>query len=160
VTKGSNFNLIVTNTEKITLRKNNRIKDLFEQEAKIERNKLEANWRLQKISSLPSLGIFSDEAHHTYGQKLDKDLKRIRETINWIHQETNLVCVINTTGTPYVKGEMLKDVVFWYGLDQGIKQNILKSLENGIQTFDMKEEDCERWLRAVFLPQKGFLHWL
>lgn len=141
VTKESSFNLVVTNTEKITLRKNNRARDLFEQEAKEERSKLEANWRLQKIASLPNLGIFSDEAHHTYGQDLDKDLKRIRETINWIHQETSLICVVNTTGTPYVKGEILKDVIFWYGLDQGIKQNILKSLENGIQTFDMKEED-------------------
>ena len=143
VTKESSFNLIVTNTEKITLRKRNKNnkQDRLEFEAKEERNKLEANWRLQKIASLPSLGIFSDEAHHTYGQDLDKDLKRIRETINWIHQETNLICVVNTTGTPYVKGEMLKDVVFWYGLDQGIKQNILKSLENSIQTFDMKEED-------------------
>jgi hypothetical protein len=141
VTKDSSFNLIVTNTEKIALRKNSRAEGLFEKEAKEERNKLEANWRLQAIASLPKLGIFSDEAHHTYGQQLDKDLKRIRETINWIHGETNLVCVVNTTGTPYVKGQMLKDVVFWYGLDAGIKQNILKSLENGIQTFDMKEED-------------------
>jgi type III restriction enzyme len=143
VTKESSFNLIVTNTEKITLRKRNKNvnQDQLDFEAKEERNKLEANWRLQKIASLPSLGIFSDEAHHTYGQDLDKDLKRIRETINWIHQETNLICVVNTTGTPYVKGEILKDVIFWYGLDQGIKQNILKSLENEIQTFDMKEED-------------------
>ena len=143
VTKESSFNLIVTNTEKITLRKRNKNnkQDRLEFEAKEERNRLEANWRLQKIASLPSLGIFSDEAHHTYGQDLDKDLKRIRETINWIHQETNLICVVNTTGTPYVKGEILKDVIFWYGLEQGIKQNILKSLENSIQTFDMKEED-------------------
>lgn len=141
VTKASSFNLIITNTEKITLRKNSRAKDLFEQEAKQKRNRLEANWRLQTIASLPNLGIFSDEAHHTYGQKLDKELKRIRETINWINAETNLVCVVNTTGTPYVKGQMLRDVVFWYSLEQGIGQNILKSLERSIQTFDMKEKD-------------------
>jgi len=38
-----------------------------------------ANLRLQAIASLPNLAIFSDEAHHTYGQSLDTELKKVRK---------------------------------------------------------------------------------
>ena len=89
------------------------------------------------------MGIFSDEAHHTYGNKLGEELKRVRSTINHLHNETNLVCVVNTTGTPYYKKQAIKDVVFWYSLQQGISDNILKGLKNGIVTYDFKDEKPE-----------------
>ncbi len=135
VQAGSAFNVIVTNTEKIALRANvkkrsNQTEFAFEE--KKEQAELEANLRLQKITSLPNLGIFSDEAHHTYGNTIDKELKRVRETVNYIHEKTPLVAVINTTGTPYAKRQMLREVVAWYSLGEGIKDNILKSLHNGI----------------------------
>ena len=135
VQTGSTYNVIVTNTEKIALRANvkkrsNQTELAFEE--KKEQAELEANLRLQKITSLPNLGIFSDEAHHTYGNTIDKELKRVRETVNYIHEKTPLVAVINTTGTPYSKRQMLREVVAWYSLGEGIKDNILKSLHNGI----------------------------
>lgn len=135
VQAGSAFNVIVTNTEKIALRANvkkrsNQTEFAFEE--KKEQAELEANLRLQKITSLPNLGIFSDEAHHTYGNTIDKELKRVRETVNYIHEKTPLVAVINTTGTPYSKRQMLREVVAWYSLGEGIRDNILKSLHNGI----------------------------
>ena len=135
VQTGSTYNVIVTNTEKIALRANvkkrsNQTEFAFEE--KKEQAELEANLRLQKITSLPNLGIFSDEAHHTYGNTIDKELKRVRETVNYIHEKTPLVAVINTTGTPYSKRQMLREVVAWYSLGEGIKDNILKSLHNGI----------------------------
>ena len=135
VQTGSTYNVIVTNTEKIALRANvkkrsNQTELAFEE--KKEQAELEANLRLQKITSLPNLGIFSDEAHHTYGNTIDKELKRVRETVNYIHEKTPLVAVINTTGTPYSKRQMLREVVAWYGLGEGIRDNILKSLHNGI----------------------------
>ncbi len=141
VQKGSGYNLIVTNTEKISLRvnskKNNQQKEAF------ERAKLQANLRLQAIASLPNLGVFSDEAHHTYGNTFDK-LKRVRETINYIHEQTPIVAVINTTGTPYYKRQTLKEVIVWYGLGDGIKDNILKDLNNGIHQYDIgKQEERE-----------------
>lgn len=135
---GSSYNIIVTNTEKIALRRRTirRGQTQLDLEYLRKQDALIDNLRLQKIASLPSLGIFSDEAHHTYGNKLGDDLKRVRETINHLHNETNLICVINTTGTPYSGSQTLKDVVFWYGLDQGIRDNILKSLNHSIVAYD------------------------
>jgi type III restriction enzyme len=84
VTRGSSWNVIVTNTEKIriqkeTIRKSD-IPTLFGTEKEDEAKAEVANLRLQAIASLPKLAIFSDEAHHTYGQAMDKDLKKVRKT--------------------------------------------------------------------------------
>lgn len=134
--RGSGYNLIVVNTEKISLRARRRSNH---SELNFERAQLEANRRLQTIASLPKLGIFSDEAHHTYGNTLDK-LKRVRETINYIHEQTSLVAVVNTTGTPYYKRQTLKEVIVWYGLTDGIRDNILKNLDYGLYQYNLKRE--------------------
>ena len=152
VQSGSAFNVIVTNTEKISLRANLKQRanqTLFEFEEKKEKAELEANLRLQKITSLPSLGVFSDEAHHTYGNKIDTELKRVRETVNYIHGKTKLVAVINTTGTPYAKRQMLREVVAWYSLGEGIRDNILKSLHNGIVQYPIGTIPDEDVIRSV-----------
>ena len=133
---GSSYNLIVTNTEKISLRARRRSN---QKALAFRERELQANLRLQKIASLPNLGIFSDEAHHTYGNTFDK-LKRVRETINYIHEQTPIVAVVNTTGTPYYKKQHLKEVIVWYGLGDGIKDNILKDLHNGIHQYDIGEQ--------------------
>ena len=132
----SSHNMIVTNTEKISLRaeKNNR-----QTELKFKEKQLQANLRLQKIASLPYLGVFSDEAHRIFGNTFDQ-LKRVRETINYIHEQTPIVAVINTTGTPYYKKQTLKEVIVWYGLGDGIKDNILKDLNNGIHQYNIGEQ--------------------
>jgi hypothetical protein len=143
VEQGGNYNLIVTNTEKIMLRKirKSATQTQLEFEEKEKQEQLQANLRLQKIASLPNLGIFSDEAHHTYGQKLGEELKRVRSTINYLHEKKEIICVVNTTGTPYYKKQTLKDVVFWYGIAEGIQDNILKSLENGIRSYSIRKEN-------------------
>ena len=136
---GSSYNLIVTNTEKISLRvdrRKNQNREAF------KRDKLQANLRLQTIASLPNLGIFSDEAHHTYGNTFDK-LKRVRETINYIHDQSPIVVTVNTTGTPYYKKQPLKEVIVWYGLGEGIRDNILKDLNEGIHQYDIGEQSEE-----------------
>lgn len=152
VIRGDSFNVIITNTEKIRITKESvRKGDLpglmstKEDEAKQDL----ANRRLQAISSLPSLGIFSDEAHHTYGNKVDATLKRVRETINYLHKKTDLVAVINTTGTPYVKKQPLLDVVFWYGLSQGIKDGILKQVAGNIHAYDFDDQATDDFIGAV-----------
>lgn len=131
------YNLIVTNTEKISLRAKQRRNQA---QLAFERNEVLANLRLQKITSLPNLGIFSDEAHHTYGNTFEK-LKRVRETINYINNNKPIVAVVNTTGTPYYKQQMLKEVIVWYGLGDGIKDNILKDLDNGIHQYEIGEQE-------------------
>ena len=142
VVRGSLFNLVVTNTEKIriqkeTIRKSD-LGSLFsfgkEDEARAE----VANLRLQAIASLPHLGVFSDEAHHTYGQSLETELKKVRKTVDYLARATNVVAVINSTGTPYFQRQPLRDVVIWYGLSQGIRDNILKDVSRNIHAFDFE----------------------
>lgn len=141
IIKGSSFNIIVTNTEKIRIQKQSITKSylqgLFLDASKEEEAKeAVANQRLQTIASLPNLATFSDEAHHTYGQALDKELKRVRQTVNYLADNTNVLVVINTTGTPYYKRQILKDVVYWYGLSQGIKEGILKEVRGNIISYE------------------------
>ena len=55
---------------------------------------------LRSSSLLPHLAIFSDEAPHTYGKDIGKDLKKVRLTVDYLADKTNLICTVNTTGTP------------------------------------------------------------
>jgi hypothetical protein len=80
--------------------------------------------------------VFSDEAHHTYGQALDAELKKVRKTVDYLAANTNVICVVNTTGTPYFRRQPLKDVVIWYGLSEGIRDGVLKDLAGNIQAYD------------------------
>lgn len=155
---GSLFNVVVTNTEKIriqkkTARSKNKDQLLLNLGIQEDHDAEIANLRLQAIASLPHLAIFSDEAHHTYGQKLlgkwvenkdtgelefqDQGIKKVRQTVDYLAQETNLVVVVNTTGTPYFERQPLRDVVVWYGLGEGIRDGILKEVANNIQVFDL-----------------------
>ncbi len=141
VVRRSTFNMVVTNTEKIRIRKETIRKGdlgpLFG-DGELDEAKAEvANLRLQTIASLPHLAVFSDEAHHTYGQSLETGLKRVRQTVDYLAEKTNVVCVVNTTGTPYFQKQPLRDVVIWYGLSQGIAENILKPLDGNIRSYDL-----------------------
>jgi len=141
IIKGSSFNVVVTNTEKIRIQKQSITKNLLNgillnKEKEDEIKEAVANQRLQTISSLPNLAIFSDEAHHTYGQAMEKDLKRVRQTVNYLADNTNVLVVVNTTGTPYFKKQILKDVIYWYGLSQGIKDGILKEVRGNIISYE------------------------
>ena len=140
--RGSKWNIVVLNSEKIILREVKAKTD--NQQKSFEERKLQANLRIEAIKSLPNLAIFSDEAHHTYGNKIGDDLKKVRETINHIHENKELVCVVNTTGTPYSDKKMLKDVIFWYGLEDGIKDGILKSLHHGVKQYNFETENEEK----------------
>ena len=186
ITWGSAFNVIVTNTEKIRIQKPSQ-RGPANQISLITHHKLEeatelANLRLQAIASLPHLAVFSDEAHHTYGQKLlgkwekDKDsgelvfkddgIKKVRRTIDYLAQETNLIVVINATGTPYFERQPLRDVVVWYGLGEGINDGVLKPLARNIKVLELDDtqgdalvaaiiDDFVRDYWAVSLPPQG-----
>jgi type III restriction enzyme len=158
VTRGSSWNVIVTNTEKIRIQKENigrgYLGPLFNKEKEDEAKAEVANLRLQAIASLPKLAIFSDEAHHTYGQKMDGELKKVRKTVDYLHNphseseareahETQLVCVVNTTGTPFFQRQPLRDVVVWYGLSEGIGDGILKEVAGNIYGIDFRGNEKE-----------------
>ncbi|MGH2362674.1 MAG: DEAD/DEAH box helicase family protein, partial [bacterium] len=140
VVRGSVLNIIVTNTEKIriqkeTIRKSD-VGSLLAGRGEDEARAEVANLRLQAIASLPHLAVFSDEAHHTYGQSLDTELKKVRKTVDYLAAQTKVIAVLNTTGTPYFQRQPLRDVVIWYGLSEGIRDNILKDVSGNIQAFD------------------------
>ncbi|MGA9751013.1 MAG: DEAD/DEAH box helicase family protein [Acidobacteriota bacterium] len=152
VIRGSSFNVVVTNTEKIRIQKEKIRKTdlggLFSEEREEDAKSEVANLRLQSIASLPHLAVFSDEAHHTYGQSLDQELKKVRKTVDYLAAKTNVICVVNTTGTPYFKRQALKDVVTWYGLSEGIRDGILKDLAGNIQTYEF-EGDARAYVGHV-----------
>ncbi|MBI4263754.1 MAG: DEAD/DEAH box helicase family protein [Acidobacteria bacterium] len=166
VIRGSHFNIVVTNTEKIRIQKETiRRSDLTGLLAgrDVDRARTEvANLRLQAIASLPHLAVFSDEAHHTYGQSLDAELKKVRKTVDYLSATTNVLCVVNTTGTPYFRKQPLRDVVIWYGLSEGIRDGILKDVAGSIQALHLDGdarhfvshviEDFFRDYRDVHLP--------
>ncbi|MHB9133317.1 MAG: DEAD/DEAH box helicase family protein [Armatimonadota bacterium] len=139
VVRGSIFNVVVTNTEKIRIQKEtipkSIIGNLFTQGQEEQARADVANLRLQAIASLPHLAIFSDEAHHTYGQSLDSELKKVRKTVDYLAVKTNVLCVVNTTGTPYYQRQPLKDVIAWYGLSEGIRDGYLKDISGNIQSY-------------------------
>ena len=152
VIRGSRYNLIVTNTEKIRIQKrayrHASWTDL-QYRLKLEQSEEVANLRLQAIASLPNLGVFSDEAHHTYGREVGRRLKRVRQTVNYLHEKTDLVCVVNTTGTPYYERQLLRDVVVWYGLSQGIRDDILKAVDGSIYAYDFDQQHTGQFVAQV-----------
>ena len=149
----SQFNIIISNTQKIILRKQHTEKSpserlfraetpthesgsvydevdkLYDFDALEDEDDLTTNQRFQKLTRLEQLGIFVDEAHHAFGNKLatDMGLKKsksktsLRITINELaaslEQAGTHVCTCyNFTGTPYVGQQVLPEVVYGYGL--------------------------------------------
>jgi hypothetical protein len=152
VIRKSLFNVIVTNTEKIRIQKDTVRKSdigrLFSPDGEDEARAEVANLRLQAIASLPHLAIFSDEAHHTYGQSLDTELKKVRKTVDYLAAQTNVYAVVNTTGTPYFQRQPLRDVVIWYGLAEGIRDGILKDVAGNILAYEF-DGDASVYVREV-----------
>lgn len=151
-----NYNIIVSNSQKIILKRKNETsgtKSLFAEKAKMDRQMTE-NARLSTIRQLERLSIFVDEAHHSYGKAMDTDLKRTRETIEYLHGNKPLVSVVNLTGTPYVQNRMIADVVYHFGLKAGIERGILKQ----VRILDYGEVRSEKFVEEVvetFLTEYG-----
>jgi hypothetical protein len=173
IVRESQFNVVVTNTEKIRIQKESILRSylgpLFAGQKEDEARAEVANLRLQAIASLPNLAIFSDEAHHTFGMEMDKEIKKVRKTVDYLNNpfqigthehsshKSNLICVVSTTGTPYFQHQPLKDVVIWYGLSEGIRDGILKELNGNIRAFDF-DQNVEAYLDYVvqdFLDEYG-----
>jgi hypothetical protein len=128
-----NYNVIVSNSQKIILKtrngesSNNATMRLFGDKNDLEKREVE-NKRLYAIRTLSELMVFVDEAHHSYGKTLEGTLKKTRQTIDYLHKSTPLIAVVNLTGTPYVNNKMIADVVYHFGLKQGIETGILKQV--------------------------------
>lgn len=161
VIPGSRWNVVVTNTEKIRIQKETirkaELGGLLAMGREDEARGEVANLRLQTIASLPHLAVFSDEAHHTYGQSMGSELKRVRQTVDYLAAQTNVLCVVNTTGTPFFERQPLRDVIIWYGLSEGIRDGILKDVAGNIQAYDFSGNTAEyvRHIIADFFRDYG-----
>lgn len=147
VLPGSAYNVIVSNVQKIILRRwsmpsNARL--LFGDPRRAEGD-LISNARLQRLQELDNLAVFVDEAHHSFGRSLQGELKRVRETINRMHRRTPLVGCVNLTGTPYVDNRMLPEVVYYYPLANSIQDGHLKE----VRFYDYSRVKTEEFVRDV-----------
>lgn len=153
---GSRYNIIISNTQKIILKKQHKEKSsvdkLFSddmpgqsvwndvigllQEISDDKD-LMSNQRFEKLTRLQQMGIYVDEAHHMFGADLEKALHKggtatsLRTTINELATElekqgSKVVACYNFTGTPYVNNKILPEVVYAYGLQDAICNNFLK----------------------------------
>lgn len=191
VLNGSKYNLIVSNTQKIILKKKNAepsaaqmlfldsggtkaedtrsvyddIADLYGYDSPEDEQELTINQRFLKLRNLPQLGIFVDEAHHAFGDALKKDLldaqkeTSLRFSINALakgleKQGSRMVACYNFTGTPYVKNEVLPEVVYAYSLEAAIRSNYLKSIKLHGYT-NPRDKDFVRVVVADFLNKYG-----
>lgn len=153
-----NYNVIVSNSQKIILKtrsedSKNATKRLLGDKNELGKREVE-NMRLQAIRQLGSLQIFVDEAHHSYGKTLEGDLKKTRQTIDYLHKHTPLVSVVNLTGTPYINNKMISDVVYHFGLKQGIEKGILKKV-NIIDYGVVKSQKFLEEVVDVFVSEYG-----
>lgn len=153
---GSRYNIIVSNTQKIILKRQRKEKTAVDklfsddipgqsvlddvlgilQEISDEAG-LMSNQRFEKLIRLKQIGIYVDEAHHMFGADLEKALHKggtatsLRATINELAKElesqgSKVVACYNFTGTPYVNNKILPEVVYAYGLQEAIRNHYLK----------------------------------
>ncbi len=161
----SRFNVIISNTQKIILKRQHtkisagdrlfqseiptyttgsvysEFSKLYGFDSPEDEKELTSNQRFQKLTRLKQLGIFVDEAHHAFGNKLAKDmgikdrdsLTSLRLTIDELalslkQAETSVCACYNFTGTPYVGQQVLPEVVYGYGFKEAIDKGFLKKV--------------------------------
>src|SRR5574344_750199 len=149
---GSDYNIIISNTQKIIVKKKRKevsaseklfsgesslLSDLYgdDQDDAWDDATLMDNQRFKKLCRLPQLGVYVDEAHHLFGSELEKSIRSsanktsLRDTINLLAESTSIVACYNYTGTPYVKNQVLPEVVYSYGLRDSIRNGYLKDAD-------------------------------
>lgn len=185
---GSSFNIIISNTQKIILKRKSakpsatdklfaekkgtlsevygELYDMLGEDAPETDADLAVNARFQRIARLPRLGIYVDEAHHSMGTSLEKDLGQakqasaLRTTIDELakaleHRKSSVVGCYNYTGTPYVKDRIMPEVVYAYGLKGAIDNKYLKQPEFRTYTGNIKSDDFIREVITHFWENQG-----
>ena len=151
----SDFNIIISNTQKIIVKKKRKetsaAETLFSGSGSLlsavyggdddeddawDDSTLMDNQRFKKLCRLPQLGVYVDEAHHLFGADLERQIRSsganktsLRDTINLLAENTSIVACYNYTGTPYVKNQLLPEVVYAYGLRESIWNGFLKDAD-------------------------------
>ncbi len=166
------FNIVVSNAQKIILRRHNAQPTAserlfaatpmtFEGAAAVDpaqdmhgEAELVTNQRFEALTRLQQLGVFIDEAHHAFGKALMDDLDAesatsLRRTVDELavslsRSGTHVVGCYNYTGTPYAGGEIFPEVVYAYGLKRAIDAGYLKEVE-------VRADDEDRVTEKKFL---------
>jgi len=166
----SDFNIIISNTQKIIVKKKRKADKpadvLFKQGSLLssvyggdkddedvqDDSSLMDNQRFKKLCRLNQLGVYVDEAHHLFGADLEKQIRAtsgqktsLRDTINMLADSTSIVACYNYTGTPYVNKQLLPEVVYAYGLRESIQNSFLKDAD--LKAYENVKS--EEFLRSV-----------
>lgn len=185
---GSDFNVIISTSQKIILKKKhkedsagvelfkdrwntalegNKNADLYQ----IDETELTANQRYVKLTRLPQLGIYVDEAHHAFGKSLKSDMldrskeTSLRLTIDNLAKElerggSKVVACYNFTGTPYVDNQLMPEVVYEYGLRAAIDNRYLKEVDvkdfHNVKSKTFIEKSIEEFIRKYRGSAKHF----
>ena len=174
----SDFNIIISNTQKIIVKKKRKadkpVDVLFksgsllssvygndEDEDVQDASSLMENQRFKKLCRLNQLGVYVDEAHHLFGADLEKHIRAssgkktsLRDTINMLAESTSIVACYNYTGTPYVNKQLLPEVVYAYGLKESIQNGFLKDAD--LKAFEnVKSEEFLRVVVKTFWETYG-----
>jgi hypothetical protein len=178
----SSFNIIISNTQKIIVKKkhkeeadvdklfksSNLLGSLYDDEEIDEFENSDSglmfNQRFQKLCRLSQIGVYVDEAHHMFGSELEKSLHgktttSLRNTINLLAKDlerngTAVVGCYNYTGTPYVQKQLLPEVVYAYGLKESIQNQFLKDVD--VQGYEnVKNEEFLRVAIKDFWEKYG-----
>lgn len=185
---GSSFNVVISNTQKIILKRRSakptateklfaeksgtlsevygELYEMLGEAAPESDADLAVNARFQRIARLPQLGIYVDEAHHSMGAALAKDLGQakdasaLRTTIDELaraleHKKTSVVACYNFTGTPYVKDTIMPEVVYAYGLKPAIDNAYLKRPDFVDYSGNVKSGDFLKLAVEDFCAKEG-----
>lgn len=177
----SDFNIIISNTQKIIVKKKRKAEtaaqtlfsgsssllstvyggDADSEDDAWDDATLMDNQRFKKLCRLPQLGVYVDEAHHLFGADLEKQIRSsgpsktsLRDTINLLADSTSIVACYNYTGTPYVKNQLLPEVVYSYGLRESIWNGFLKDADP-IGYENVKDEEFLRAAVTTFWERYG-----
>ena len=175
----SDFNIIISNTQKIIVKKKRKeetaAQTLFGSGSLLstvygeedgdddawDDTTLMDNQRFKKLCRLPQLGVYVDEAHHLFGADLEKQIRSggtnktsLRDTINLLAEYTSIVACYNYTGTPYVKNQLLPEVVYAYGLRESIWNGFLKDADP-IGYGNVKSEEFLKAVVTTFWERYG-----
>lgn len=175
----SDFNIVISNNQKIIVKKKRKVDTptdiLFGQGSLLsdlygddedsddvwDDSTLMDNQRFKKLCRLPQLGVYVDEAHHLFGANLEKELRSggankttLRNTINMLAESTSIVACYNYTGTPYVNKQVLPEVVYAYGLNESIRNGLLKDADP-IGFENVKNEEFLKNAIGIFWERYG-----
>ncbi len=175
----SDFNIVISNTQKIIVKKKRKADKpadvLFKSGSLLssvyggdeddediqDDSSLIDNQRFKKLCRLNQLGVYVDEAHHLFGADLEKQIRAtngqktsLRDTINMLDSSTSIVACYNYTGTPYVKMQLLPEVVYAYGLRESIQNGFLKDAD--LKAYEnVKDEEFLRSVITTFWSTYG-----